>query len=295
MKLTDTQCMILSAAAQRARLVALPLPPSLRGGAASKVVTAMLAKGLIAIVPARADEPRWDETDDGSALTLVATDEGLAAIGIEPETAPSTATERATDAPKGKAAPKPRARRKAATAASSASDGAKVPTTRPGTKQGALIAMLRRPEGASIAEISDAFGWQQHTTRGAVSGALRKKLGLDVQSERVEPALELRFRLRRLHRLPQVPRARHRRRLHPRVPGARPRQFDQHGLLRAGADLKLLRLGRDRHRVARGRALLRGGVLCCGASVRRVPGVERDRAVMRVFRPARQERDAWVS
>ena len=44
--------------------------------------------------------------------------------------------------------------------------------------------MLRSPEGASIEEISDALGWQQHTTRGAIAGALKKKLGLDVTSEK---------------------------------------------------------------------------------------------------------------
>ena len=57
---------------------------------------------------------------------------------------------------------------------------------RAGTKQAQLIEMLRSPEGASIEEISDALGWQQHTTRGAIAGALKKKLGLDVTSEKVE-------------------------------------------------------------------------------------------------------------
>ncbi len=54
------------------------------------------------------------------------------------------------------------------------------------TKQAILIEMLRSPEGASIKEISDALGWQQHTTRGAIAGALKKKLGLEVTSEKVE-------------------------------------------------------------------------------------------------------------
>ena len=203
MKLTDTQAIILNAAAQRDRLVALPLSPSLRGGAATKVVTAMVSKGLIATVPARGDDPVWDDTDDGAALTLVATDDGLAAIGLcnadgqpcdvhsdsadgpDAETAPSTMPEPSMDARKGNAARKPRASRKAAQCAPTPTDRAKAATTRPGTKQVALIAMLRRPEGASITEIADTFGWLPHTARGAVSGALRKKLGLDVQSERV--------------------------------------------------------------------------------------------------------------
>jgi hypothetical protein len=46
--------------------------------------------------------------------------------------------------------------------------------------------MLRRPEGATIAQIVEAFGWAPHTVRGAFAGALKKKLGLVVTSEKVE-------------------------------------------------------------------------------------------------------------
>ena len=53
-------------------------------------------------------------------------------------------------------------------------------------KQAQLIEMLKGPKGASIAEIVAAFGWQPHTVRGAIAGALKKKLGLDVTSEKVE-------------------------------------------------------------------------------------------------------------
>lgn len=84
-KLTDTQAIILSAASQRDGNVALPLPDSLRGGAAAKVVGAMLAKGFLEEVAAdtRNGEAVWRETGDGHGVTLVATDAGLAAIGIE--------------------------------------------------------------------------------------------------------------------------------------------------------------------------------------------------------------------
>jgi hypothetical protein len=57
---------------------------------------------------------------------------------------------------------------------------------REGTKQGQLIEMLKRPEGATIDEIVAAFGWQPHTVRGAIAGALKKKLGLAVTSEKVD-------------------------------------------------------------------------------------------------------------
>ena len=46
--------------------------------------------------------------------------------------------------------------------------------------------MLQRPEGATIDEIVKAFGWLPHTARGAIAGALKKKLRLDVRSEKDE-------------------------------------------------------------------------------------------------------------
>ena len=57
---------------------------------------------------------------------------------------------------------------------------------RAGTKQERLVAMLEAPEGASTAEIVAAFGWQPHTVRGAIAGALKKRLGLQVGSEAIE-------------------------------------------------------------------------------------------------------------
>lgn len=57
---------------------------------------------------------------------------------------------------------------------------------RGGTKQEQLIGMLKRPEGTTIDEVVKALGWQPHTIRGAISGALKKKLGLTVESQKVE-------------------------------------------------------------------------------------------------------------
>src|SRR6185437_14189019 len=54
------------------------------------------------------------------------------------------------------------------------------------TKQAQMIEMLRRPEGVTIDEIAGATGWQRHTVRGAIAGALKKKLGLVVISENTE-------------------------------------------------------------------------------------------------------------
>lgn len=177
-QLSDTQALILSAAAQRPEHIALPLPDSLRGGAATKVVGAMLAKGLLQEVDAdlRKGKPVWRETGDGHGVTLVATDAGLAAIGIEPDdanTAPAGETDAPSEEPAQGAPDEPRSAPKAR-------------TSREGTKQEAVIAMLRAEGGATIEEIMAATNWAGHTTRGVLSGALKKKLGLTITSEKVE-------------------------------------------------------------------------------------------------------------
>jgi hypothetical protein len=178
-KLSDTQLVILSNACQRDDRLVLPLPDRLKGGAAAKVVDSLLAKGLVAEIPAERDQPVWRQDDDGRRLTLVAADAAFADLGIEADEAPTAAEESVKpESAEVEAIPQgsPPAQATAAPAR----------RTREGSKQAQLIAMLRRPEGASIEEIVAAFGWQAHTVRGAIAGALKKKLGLDVTSEKVE-------------------------------------------------------------------------------------------------------------
>ncbi len=54
------------------------------------------------------------------------------------------------------------------------------------TKQAVLIDLLRRPDGATIAQLTAEMGWQPHSVRGVISGTLKKKLGLAVTSRKVE-------------------------------------------------------------------------------------------------------------
>ena len=54
--------------------------------------------------------------------------------------------------------------------------------SRANTKQAQLVALLRQPQGATIVEIATATGWQNHSVRGAISGALKKRLGLTITS-----------------------------------------------------------------------------------------------------------------
>lgn len=159
-KLSDTQLVILAAACQRDDRLILPLPDRLKGGAATKVVDSLIAKGLIEEVDAKRGEPVWRDTGDGHGVTLVATDAAFQALGIPADESGKTPAKNVASAP--------------------------VRKTREDSKQAKLIAMLQRPEGATIEEMTTTFGWQPHTVRGAIAGAIKKKLGLEVSSEKVE-------------------------------------------------------------------------------------------------------------
>ena len=199
-KLSDTQLVILSAAAQRADLSVLPLPDSLtlKGGALNKVMDSLRNRGLIRVLGG-----------DGRPERVVITSEGMAAIGVEAKDgeAPATADAGASVAEGGNAAETPASPTEADSAATPAQKGrskgkkaAKAapaptepeagagPTTKPtpraGTKQALMIELLMRPEGATVEQIAEVTGWQHHTIRGAISGALKKKLGLTVEATR---------------------------------------------------------------------------------------------------------------
>ncbi len=171
-KLTDTQTIILSAGAQRPDNIALPLPKGLHGAAAKMAVTKMIAHGWLQEVDAnlRRGEPLWRETGDGHGTTLMVTDAGLAAIGIEQMVATTMTNMR-------NAEPEPD---------QTAAGAPKPVTIRAGTKQAQIIALLQRPEGATIAEIVAETGWMAHSIRGLISGGLKKKLALPITSEKIE-------------------------------------------------------------------------------------------------------------
>jgi hypothetical protein len=166
-KLTDTQTIILSAGAQRPDNIALPLPKGLHGAAAKMAVTKMIAHGWLQEVDANLQrgEPLWRETGDGHGNTLVVTDAGLLAIGIEPVVVATVM---------------------AILKQASVPPEAKQTTQRAGTKQAMLIEMLQSPDGATIAEIVGATGWLAHTARGVISGVLKKKLGLAITTTKVD-------------------------------------------------------------------------------------------------------------
>ena len=131
---------------------AIRWPANLRGGARTKIIAALVEAGFA-------------KNQNG---TLVVTDTGMRAVGIEPKPATKAPGNRKT---------KPARRAKAEGAPRKA---------RSDSKQARLIEMLKREKGATIDEIVKAFAWQAHTVRGVIAGALKKKLGLKVTSEKDE-------------------------------------------------------------------------------------------------------------
>ncbi len=154
-QLSDAQSIILSAACARGDGMVFPVTTSLKGGAVGNVCKSLLKRELIEEVEATDLNTVWRHDEERGPITLRATPLACTVLGI------SDASEPAEPAPES-------VRR------------------RSGTKQEALIAMLRAEGGASIDEIVAALQWQAHTVRGAMAGALKKKLGLEVTSEKVE-------------------------------------------------------------------------------------------------------------
>ncbi|PWG16176.1 DUF3489 domain-containing protein [Salibaculum griseiflavum] len=174
-KITDTQTIILTRAATRPGNLAMPLPDGLAGAAAKMVVAKMIERGWLEEVDAnlRCNEPLWRETGDGHGTTLIATEAGLEAIGVDPVVASTVSNIR-----------KAGAGTKSAGVTAGDIPTPKLASIRQGTKQALLIEMLQRPEGVSIQEIVKKLDWLPHTARGVISGALKKKLGLPITSEK---------------------------------------------------------------------------------------------------------------
>ncbi len=141
-KISPAQSLLLRTAARNPDGRVIP-PDTLRGGARVKVLTALLQRGWI------------KPADDGHVMT----DAGYAAIGrqrpVPPDDIQPVDTTNDLQLLEG------------------------IPV-RSGTKLAAIVVALRRPQGATSIQLMLATGWQPHTVRGAISGMLRKKLGLNV-------------------------------------------------------------------------------------------------------------------
>jgi Protein of unknown function (DUF3489) len=170
-KLTDTQRIVLSAAAARDDGSAT-VPAKMNGAAASKVGASLVMRRLMREVRTKAGTPVWRHDEDGPAISLIITRAGRDAIGVEedalPKTkGPSNAPARETQATVGKK------RRKSSSNEKDALD-ASAKSPRAGTKQALVTTMLWAEGGATLDALVNATGWLPHTTRAALTG-LRKR------------------------------------------------------------------------------------------------------------------------
>ncbi len=151
-ELSDTQAVILSTACAREDALVFPTPSHLKGGPVGNCLKSLLKRGLVEEIRASDLNTVWRHDEERGPITLRATKLAHQVLGIadEPE-----------DAAPAEPAPVQRPRR---------------------SKQEILIEMLRTEGGATIPEIVAATGWQPHSVRGAISGVLKKRLGLKVVS-----------------------------------------------------------------------------------------------------------------
>ena len=213
-ELSDSQRVILSAAAQHERGLACA-PKTLPAAARNALFRSLIRNNLLTEINAPQDYVGlgWRQDDDDTWVVARIRDEGLRAICIDPNEgdavaelepiihdAPDAEAEQVgprvslrgsasalllawdacpaqstTDNPISRAVEALRAALQDRQARTSRSPG--VP--RQGTKQEAVLTLLRRPEGATIAQIMEVTGWQQHTVRGFFAG-LKKRQGISV-------------------------------------------------------------------------------------------------------------------
>lgn len=171
--LNPTQTAVLTHAIDHAQGKIEWFPENIKGGARQKVIEALFKRAMII-----GSDGDWHVASDA-----------YDALGRE---RPGQHATNETATPTGEKTPKAarKTERKAAKptpdAAASGDGEMPAPRTRENSKQAQVIAMLKRPEGATIQQVCEATEWQAHTVRGTFAGAFKKKLGLTITSEKAE-------------------------------------------------------------------------------------------------------------
>jgi Protein of unknown function (DUF3489) len=175
-KLTDTQLVLLGAAAQRKDLC-LVAPPTLKGATAQKVASKLISAGFVKEVKAKANDPIWRrDQESGVSYALKLTAPGAKAIAVDDAAEPEGAGEESDAlANRDQAAIPSKLDAKDARSADAMEPGPIRPSApRGGSKLAQVIELLHRDHGATIEELIAATGWLAHTTRAALTG-LRKR------------------------------------------------------------------------------------------------------------------------